>query len=53
MYCQGAIGLKYRIEIGLFNLNLTNATWCYYSETPPKYAGDYWHYVDGVPTKWE
>lgn len=30
-----------------------NATVYYYSETEPTDAGDYWHYVDGVPTVWE
>lgn len=24
----------------------------YYSETTPTEEGNYWHYVDGVPTKW-
>lgn len=24
----------------------------YYSETQPAEGGNYWHYVDGVPTKW-
>ena len=24
----------------------------YYSETPPETSGNFWHYVDGVPTKW-
>ena len=24
----------------------------YYSESEPTTAGNYWHYVDGVPTKW-
>ena len=27
-------------------------TVCYYSETEPTEEGDFWHYVDGVPTKW-
>ncbi len=25
----------------------------YYSETQPETTGNYWHYVDGVPTVWE
>ena len=28
------------------------ATKFYYSETEPVEQGNYWHYVDGVPTKW-
>ncbi|MBQ4072196.1 MAG: leucine-rich repeat domain-containing protein [Clostridia bacterium] len=31
---------------------LTNATRYYYSETEPVEEGNYWHYVDGVPTPW-
>jgi hypothetical protein len=24
----------------------------YYSENTPEYDGNYWRYVNGVPTKW-
>ena len=34
------------------NSYLTNATRYYYSESEPTESGNYWHYVDGVPTKW-
>ena len=41
------------------NENLDSATKCFYSEIPPAlnnegtaYNGNYWHYVDGVPTVW-
>ncbi|MBQ8339859.1 MAG: leucine-rich repeat protein [Clostridia bacterium] len=34
------------------NSELLSATHYYYSETAPTEAGNYWHYVDGVPTKW-
>ena len=40
------------IGIGSYNTNLTNATRYYYSETQPTTSGNYWHYVDGVPTAW-
>jgi hypothetical protein len=30
-----------------------NATIYYYSETQPTTYGNYWHYVNGVPTVWE
>lgn len=30
-----------------------SATIYYYSETQPTTYGNYWHYVDGVPTVWE
>ena len=35
------------------NSSLTNATRYYYSETEPTSSGNYWHYVDGIPTAWE
>ncbi len=31
---------------------LANATKYYYSETEPTESGNYWHYVEGVPTVW-
>ena len=34
------------------NETLLSATRYYYSETPPSESGNFWHYVDGVPTKW-
>ena len=40
------------ISIGSYNSDLTTATRYYYSETKPTTSGNYWHYVDGVPTKW-
>ena len=41
------------ISIGNYNTDLTNATRYYYSETSPTTTGNFWHYVDGVPTVWE
>ena len=47
------------ISIGSYNTYLTSATRYYYSENKPPlnedgtaYDGNYWHYVDGVPTIW-
>ena len=40
------------ISIGSDNYHLTIAKRYYYSETQPTTEGNYWHYVDGVPTKW-
>lgn len=40
------------VQIGMDNNRLNYATRCYYSETAPSEAGNYWHWVDGVPTKW-
>ena len=46
-----------KISIGSYgNYYLTNATRYYYYENEsdvPTDGGNYWHYVDGVPTVWE
>ena len=34
------------------NAAVHSATWYYYSESAPTEDGDFWHYVDGVPTPW-
>ena len=36
-----------------YNSFLTSVTRYYYSEIKPTEEGNYWHYVDGVPTKWD
>ena len=59
-YCSSLTGVYYKgtaddwakISIGDFNYKLTSATRYYYSESEPTEAGNYWRYVDGVPTKW-
>jgi hypothetical protein len=40
------------ITKGSGNDPLTNATCYYYSETQPAGAGNFWRFVDGVPTVW-
>lgn len=35
-----------------YNDELLSAMRYYYSETEPGDAGNFWHYVDGVPAKW-
>ena len=40
------------ITIDSYNSQLTSATRYYYSETQPTTSGNYWRYVDGVPTPW-
>ena len=40
------------ISIGSYNSALSYATRYYYSETQPTATGNYWHYIDGVPTAW-
>lgn len=42
-------------EIGILSYSndyLISATRYYYSDTQPTAEGNYWHYVDGVPTAW-
>ena len=36
-----------------YNTPLTSAALYFYSEAQPTEEGNYWHYVDGVPTIWE
>ncbi len=40
------------IHIDRGNEYLSNATRYYYSESKPTTSGNYWHYVNGVATKW-
>ena len=40
------------ITVGEDNYQLTSATRYFYSEEEPTESGNYWHYVDGVPTVW-
>ena len=50
-YCGSASEWS-EISIGGGNSDLTSATIYYYSEVAPTEAGNYWRYVDGVPTAW-
>ena len=36
----------------LSNGSLADATIRFYSESEPTETGNYWHYVNGVPTEW-
>ncbi len=40
------------IEIGEYNDSFLAVTRYYYSEEKPTSAGNYWHYVDGIPSIW-
>ncbi len=42
-----AIAMNYDV-----NAELINAALYYYSEVAPTDSGNYWHYVEGVPTAW-
>ena len=53
VYYRGTEEEWANIEIIEFNNEtLLSAERYYYSETEPTEEGNYWHYVDGVPTKW-
>jgi hypothetical protein len=61
IYYMGAAEDWEKIEIRKYNVGpdwgnnaaLKNAPRYYYSETEPTEPGNYWHYVDGVPTPWK
>ncbi|MBE6590307.1 MAG: TIR domain-containing protein [Ruminococcaceae bacterium] len=40
------------IDISSYNSDLTSATIYFYSATAPTASGNYWRYVNGVPTAW-
>ena len=40
------------IAIGEYNGNLTDAARYYYSATAPLEEGNFWHYIEDVPTVW-
>jgi hypothetical protein len=53
IYYEGTENEWNSITVGYDNNDLLDATRYYYSETNPTTEGDYWHYVNGVPTVWE
>ena len=52
LYYKGSSSEWSNITIANFNAPLTKLTKYYYSEGEPTEEGNYWHYVDGEPTKW-
>ena len=52
VYYKGTESDWSEMAIGEYNTQLTDATRYYYSETKPTSMGDFWHYVDDVPTAW-
>ncbi|MBQ9729930.1 MAG: hypothetical protein IJV80_03860, partial [Clostridia bacterium] len=55
VYYKGTASDWLNIEFGWYNEKLTSATRYYYIENEadvPTDGGNYWHYVDGVPTAW-
>ena len=52
VYYQGTEAEWALINIERKNDSLLAATRYYYSEAEPTVEGNFWHYVDGVPTVW-
>lgn len=52
IYYNGTAEEWNNVTIEEYNVAVNNATRYYYSETEPTETGNYWHYVDGVVTKW-
>ena len=52
IFYRGSIEQWNAIEIDSMNYSVSAATIYCYSETEPSEAGNYWHYVEGVPTIW-
>ena len=53
VYYEGSEKQAGKIEIKKEgNQKLLDAIWFYYSEFKPVASGNFWHYVDGVPTEW-
>ena len=52
IFYQGSAYNWSTIYKGLNNGTISNATIYLYSESQPS-SGNYWHYVNGVPTKWQ
>ena len=52
VYYSGSESDWNKIEFGGSTEELTSPDRYYYAETEPTNGGNYWHWVDGVPTKW-
>ena len=40
------------VTIGDNNTSISSLSLCYYTETEPVESGNYWHYVEGEPQRW-
>ena len=52
VYYKGTANEWSGIDLGYNNGSLTSATRYYYSAEQPTATGNYWRWVDGVPTPW-
>lgn len=53
VYYTGTAADWAKIRIDASNAELNAATIAYYSEIQPAAGGQYWHYVNGIPTLWK
>ena len=53
VYYNGSAAEWNSISIGSYNDYLENATRYYYSENQPTEEGNFWHWVNGVPSVWK
>lgn len=51
-FYAGSVDEWFSISVGSGNNELKNSVYFYFEEEPTE-LGDYWHYVDGVPTIWD
>ena len=51
-FYAGSIDEWFSISVGSGNNELKNSVYFYFEEEPTE-LGNYWHYVDGVPTIWD
>ena len=52
VYFKGTAEEWNNIGVGYSNESLLSAEICFYSQSRPTSSGNFWHYVDGIATKW-
>ena len=52
VYYEGTASDFIEIGIGIGNEDFNTAARYYYSKSEPAVSGNFWHYVNGVPTAW-
>ena len=52
VYYLGSVEELEYVSVGDYNAPIVDAVWYSYSENEPVSEGDFWHYVDGIPTPW-
>lgn len=52
VYFKGTAEEWNNISVGYSNESLLSAEICFYSQSRPTSSGNFWHYVNGIATKW-